>query len=154
VIRESRYRQSINAINVSYCLYLALKVFFILPFMNMDLISAPSGENSSLTKPVVSLGVVDAVSAAEQEKIISTDGLSSFEGDETPSEGDVDSDNSDDPWETESLYEDALQIVRDDQLQGGTPNPPDNNIDSFLREPSSPQCMHGGRSGCLPKTLA
>jgi NAD-dependent histone deacetylase SIR2 len=90
--------------------------------MNMDLISAPSGENSSRTKPVVNLGVVDAVSA--EQKII-TDGASSFEDDETLSEDDVDSDNSDDPWETESLYEDALQIVRDDQLQGGTRfNPP------------------------------
>ena len=82
--------------------------------MNMDLISAPSGENSSRTKH---LGVVDAVPA--EQKII-TDGASSFEDDETLSEDDVDSDNSDDRWETESLYEDALQIVRDDQLQGGT----------------------------------
>jgi hypothetical protein len=118
-------RQSKNAINVSYIvysLYLGLKVYYILPFMNMDLISAPSGENSSRTKPVVNLGVVDAVSA--EQKII-TDGASSFEDDETLSEDDVDSDNSDDPWETESLYEDALQIVRDDQLQGGTRfNPP------------------------------
>lgn len=95
----------------------------------MDLASAPKGESSTLKEPVVEVETVDmasteigkeATSTVEIEKEELIQNKEEDEDEEKPqSEYETDSDAGSDDWETHSLYEDALQFVRDDQLRDG-----------------------------------
>jgi hypothetical protein len=75
----------------------------------MDLVPAPSGEDS-LKTPVVEVEAVDmdqlAMSAEERAL------------EDIPSTYETDSDDSDD-WDTLSNADDAIQILRDDQIRDG-----------------------------------
>ncbi|KAB8276785.1 hypothetical protein BDV30DRAFT_224116 [Aspergillus minisclerotigenes] len=84
----------------------------------MDLVPAPGGESSSLKNPVVEVEAVDMTSA-EVEGTVATENPVSAQGNISPSEEDSDSGESGDEWETQSLYEDAIQVLRDDQLREG-----------------------------------
>lgn len=88
-----------------------------LPY-RMDLVPAPGGESSSLKNPVVEVEAVDMTSA-EVEGTVATENPVSAQGNISPSEEDSDSGESGDEWETQSLYEDAIQVLRDDQLREG-----------------------------------
>ncbi|GAB1203983.1 hypothetical protein APSETT445_002631 [Aspergillus pseudonomiae] len=87
----------------------------------MDLIPAPGGESSSLKNPVVEVEAVDMTSA-EVEGTVATENPLSAQGNVSPSEEDSDSGESGDEWETQSLYEDAIQVLRDEQLREGVPD--------------------------------
>ncbi|KAJ9224405.1 hypothetical protein DTO169C6_3236 [Paecilomyces variotii] len=88
----------------------------------MDLVSAPGGESSSLKTPVVEPEVADMASG-DQELKRAVHPETRPEGDNTShSEPDTDSEASGEEWETESLYEDSLQIVQDEQLRDGVPD--------------------------------
>lgn len=96
----------------------------------MDLEPVPDMEES-LKKPSVELDVVDS-SCGDQEATVGQDephrnvseaGPLSISPDELDSEDaapDDDEDDDDDEWETESLFEEALHFVRDDQLSSCT----------------------------------
>jgi hypothetical protein len=84
----------------------------------MDLVLTPNGENSSLRNPMADLDG-KPVLGDNQEKNVNPERLPSLECDESPSDDESDSDSSDQRWETESLYEDVLQFVRDEQLDQG-----------------------------------
>ncbi|OGM49058.1 NAD-dependent histone deacetylase SIR2 [Aspergillus bombycis] len=84
----------------------------------MDLVPAPGGESSSLKNPVVEVEAVDMTSA-EVEETVATENPVSAQGNISPSEEDSDSGESGDEWETQSLYEDAIQVLRDEQLREG-----------------------------------
>ena len=84
----------------------------------MDLVPAPGGESSSLKNPVVEVEAVDMTSA-EVEGTVATENPVSAQGNISPAEEDSDSGESGDEWETQSLYEDAIQVLRDDQLREG-----------------------------------
>jgi hypothetical protein len=101
----------------------------------MDLESVPDMEES-LKKPLVELDVVDSscgdqgptVSQDERYRNVSEAGSLSMSPDELDSEDaapddDEDDDDDDDEWETESLFEEALHFVRDDQLSSCTGRP-------------------------------
>ena len=88
-----------------------------LPY-RMDLVPAPGGESSSLKNPVVEVEAVDMTSA-EVEGTVATENPVSVQGNISPSEEDSDSGESGDDWETQSLYEDAIQVLRDEQLREG-----------------------------------
>jgi len=89
----------------------------------MDLVSAPGGESSSLKTPVVEPEVADMASG-DQELKRAVHPETRPEGDNTShSEPDTDSEASGEEWETESLYEDSLQIVQDEQLRDGGTEP-------------------------------
>jgi NAD+-dependent protein deacetylase SIR2 len=76
---------------------------------SMDLAPAPD-MNESLKAPVVELNVVetgDTKAPAIEERV-------------SPTHDDNDaSDESGDEWESDSLYEEALHFIRDDQLSSG-----------------------------------
>jgi hypothetical protein len=73
----------------------------------MDLVPAPTEPSEALKSPVVKVETVDmaADGAVAQDPEIS-------------SEWDTDSDDSD-AWETLSNADDAIQLLRDDQLRDG-----------------------------------
>ncbi|KAF5860387.1 NAD-dependent histone deacetylase sir2 [Aspergillus alliaceus] len=85
----------------------------------MDLVPAPGGESSPLKNPVVEVEAVDMTSA---EVEVATENPVSAHGDVSLSEEESDSGDSGDEWETQSLYEDAIQILRDEQLREGVPD--------------------------------
>ncbi len=82
----------------------------------MDLVSAPRGESPPLKTPLVE------VEAAEVEGTLAAENTVPVEekGSVSKSEYETDSDGLDDEWETQSLYEDAIQMIRDDQLRDGS----------------------------------
>ncbi|GAB1216319.1 hypothetical protein ATERTT37_005533 [Aspergillus terreus] len=84
----------------------------------MDLAPAPNGE-SPLKNPVVEVEAVDMASA-EVEGGMATENPLALEGEGSASEYESDSGDSED-WETQSLYEDAIQVLRDEQLRDGVP---------------------------------
>lgn len=93
----------------------------------MDLAPAPSGESSSLKEPVIEVEAVDMTSTETEETMNPVtaeqeEDLAKKEDEEDQkllSEYETDSEAGSDEWETQSLYEDALQFVRDDQLRDG-----------------------------------
>ncbi|KAF7592760.1 NAD-dependent histone deacetylase sir2 [Aspergillus hancockii] len=87
----------------------------------MDLIPAPGGENSSLKNPVVEVEAVDMTSA-EVEGTVAPENQFSAQGNMSPSEDETDSGDSDDEWDNQSLYEGAIQNLRDEQLREGVPD--------------------------------
>ena len=90
---------------------------FLLP-LRMDLVSAPSGKDSLLKPPVVKVDTVDMTSADVQGSV-HAEGRAGV-GEERPQSGcETDNDGSGDEWESESLYEDAIALVRDEQLREG-----------------------------------
>ncbi|OJJ49381.1 hypothetical protein ASPZODRAFT_129829 [Penicilliopsis zonata CBS 506.65] len=88
----------------------------------MDLVPAPDREGSSFKTPVIEVAAVDMSAAGaeagappahvEEEAAV-------LENEASQSELETDSDASEDDWETHSVYEDALQFIRDDQLRDG-----------------------------------
>ncbi|KAJ0420138.1 hypothetical protein BJY00DRAFT_301754 [Aspergillus carlsbadensis] len=81
----------------------------------MDLVSAPRGESPPLKSPLVE------VEAAEVEGALATENaLTGEKGTISQSEYETDSDGLEDEWETQSLYEDAIQVLRDEQLRDGS----------------------------------
>lgn len=93
----------------------------------MDLAPAPIGDSLSLKEPVIEVEAVDMTStetgeatnpltAEEEEKLAKKE---DEEDQKLLSEFETDSEAGSDDWETQSLYEDALQFVRDDQLREG-----------------------------------
>ncbi|KAI9932934.1 NAD-dependent histone deacetylase sir2 [Aspergillus wentii] len=89
----------------------------------MDLVPAPSGESSSLKNPVVEVEAIDMASAeVEGNNNIKAENTVAVEEEVSQSEYETDSNESGDEWETQSLYEDAIQVLRDEQLRdGGVP---------------------------------
>ena len=84
----------------------------------MDLESVPSGKDSPLLKsPVVQVDTVD-LDPAELEAI-NEEKQMSVEPEVSHSELESNDDGSGDEWEAESLYEDAIQMLRDEQLRDG-----------------------------------
>ncbi|KAL4920223.1 hypothetical protein BDW62DRAFT_209088 [Aspergillus aurantiobrunneus] len=82
----------------------------------MDLVPAPRGESSSLKTSLVE------AEAAEVERTLPAENAVAVEekGSMSQSEYETDSDGLDDEWETQSLYEDAIQMLLDDQLRDET----------------------------------
>lgn len=76
----------------------------------MDAAQAPAAE-----EPAPKLGTVD---------VVETEGVSTF-AEAAPGRGEEDAlnsssgDESEEEWETESLYEDALQVLEDEDLRTG-----------------------------------
>jgi NAD-dependent histone deacetylase SIR2 len=98
----------------------------------MDLVPAPEMEGS-LKKPLVELDVADSVSA-DQEATVSPEGPSGATlEEEAPSSQDdsESSDSSGEDWEADSLYEEALHFVRDDQLSLGIREFPASHLSSL-----------------------
>ncbi|KAL4959664.1 uncharacterized protein BDV14DRAFT_193615 [Aspergillus stella-maris] len=79
----------------------------------MDLVSAPRGESPPLKTPLVE---VEAAEVAPSENAVAVEEKGSL----SQSEYETDSEGSNDEWETESLYEDAIQMIRDEQLRDGS----------------------------------
>ncbi|KAL4943348.1 hypothetical protein BDV06DRAFT_211098 [Aspergillus oleicola] len=79
----------------------------------MDLVSAPRGESPSLKTPLVE---VEAAEVAPTENAVAVEEKSAI----SQSEYETDSEGLNDEWETESLYEDAIQMIRDEQLRDGS----------------------------------
>ncbi|KAL4862699.1 hypothetical protein BDV12DRAFT_190209 [Aspergillus spectabilis] len=78
----------------------------------MDLEAAPHGESPSLKSPVVEIEAAEVeptedAAGIEEQVLVSQ------------SEYETDSDVLDDEWETQSLYEDSIQMLRDEQLRDG-----------------------------------
>lgn len=99
----------------------------LLSFCGMDLAPALSGDSSSLKEAVIEVEAVDMTSteteeatnpvmAEEEEELAKKE---DEEDQKLLSEYETDSEAGSDDWETQSLYEDALQFVRDDQLREG-----------------------------------
>ncbi|KAL6239037.1 hypothetical protein BDW75DRAFT_227416 [Aspergillus navahoensis] len=82
----------------------------------MDLASAPRGESPPLKTPVVEIESAEVERSLPQEN----DTAAEEKGLNSQSEYETDSDGLDDEWETQSLYEDAIQMIRDDQLRDGS----------------------------------
>lgn len=97
----------------------------------MDLVPAPNGETSSLKSEVEAAHTSHTMAAGGEVVECNGDANGTGNGTVNPtnvvdlveeashSEHEADSDDSEDPWETQSLYEDTLQIVRDEQLRDG-----------------------------------
>lgn len=70
--------------------------------------------------PVVELGVVDEASG-DVEGVVDAEKTRELPPEEAsqPEESATDDEGSEEAWESESLYEDALQFVRDEQLRDG-----------------------------------
>lgn len=116
----------------------------LLPF-RMDLVPAPSGKDPSLKPPVVEVEAVDMVSAEVQGTVNAEKPVGLGE-ESSPSESETDNDGSGDEWESESLYEGAIQFVRDEQLRDrGTLYWPQffpfRTLADYL---SGPRCLHLG----------
>jgi hypothetical protein len=88
----------------------------------MDLVPAPGGESSSLKTAVVEPEVM-ASGDKEQEPAVHSEETRPEDEIASHSEPDTDSEASGEEWETESLYEDSLQFVRDEQLRAGGTEP-------------------------------
>ncbi|EAW10641.1 putative histone deacetylase SIR2 [Aspergillus clavatus NRRL 1] len=86
----------------------------------MDLVSAPGGESSSLKNPVVEMEAVD-MAATNPAGTIKAENTTAVQCEVSVSEYETDSDSGEE-WETQSLYEDAIQILKDEQLREGVPN--------------------------------
>ncbi|RHZ68550.1 uncharacterized protein CDV56_109664 [Aspergillus thermomutatus] len=86
----------------------------------MDVISVPGGESASLKDPVVEVEAVD-MAGVETEATIKTEDTAAVVGEASHSEYETDSDGSGEEWETQSLYEDAIQVLKDEQLRDGVP---------------------------------
>ncbi|RAL17237.1 putative histone deacetylase SIR2 [Aspergillus homomorphus CBS 101889] len=90
----------------------------------MDLESAPSGESSSLQTTVAvavdmtSADVIDKPGTANEDPTAAT----TTKGEMSHTEYETDSDASGEEWETQSLYEDAIEVLRDEQLRDGVPD--------------------------------
>ncbi|KAL2865473.1 uncharacterized protein BJX67DRAFT_373114 [Aspergillus lucknowensis] len=82
----------------------------------MDLLSAPRGESPSLKPPVVEVEAAEVEETPPIENALTLEERASL----SQSEYETDSDGLEDEWETHSLYEDAIQMLRDDQLREGT----------------------------------
>lgn len=106
------------------------KASLLFPLLiRMGLVPAPKRESSSLKEPVVEVETVDMASTEVERETANTveiereDLVQEMEGDEDEqklqSEYGTDSDVGSDEWESRSLYEDALQFVRDEQLRDG-----------------------------------
>ncbi|KAL5332928.1 hypothetical protein BJX70DRAFT_392585 [Aspergillus crustosus] len=78
----------------------------------METEAAPHGESPSLKSPVVEIEAAE-VEPTETAAGIEEQVLVSH------SEYETDSDALDDEWETQSLYEDSIQMLRDEQLREG-----------------------------------
>lgn len=93
----------------------------------MDLVPALGVENS-LKEPVIQVEAVDMASA-EVDKTAKTVTLEKEEQELQKKEGadeerlqseyETNSEAGSEDWETQSLYEDALQFIRDEQLRDG-----------------------------------
>ncbi|RAK74166.1 SIR2-domain-containing protein, partial [Aspergillus fijiensis CBS 313.89] len=91
----------------------------------MDLESAPSGESlSSLQTPVAAVAVkmtsadvIDKPATANEDPT-----ATATKGEMSQAEFETDSDASGEEWETQSLYEDAIEVLRDEQLRDGVPD--------------------------------
>ena len=88
-----------------------------LPF-RMDLAPEPAGKDSPLKSPVIQVEAVDMVSA-DVQGTISAENPATIGEQSSQSEYETDDEVSGDEWESESLYEDALQFIRDEQLRDG-----------------------------------
>ncbi|KAF7118199.1 hypothetical protein CNMCM5793_007600 [Aspergillus hiratsukae] len=86
----------------------------------MDVISVPGGESASLKDPVVEVEAVD-MAAVETDGTIKAEDTAAVVGEASHSEYETDSDGSEEEWETQSLYEDAIQVLKDEQLRDGVP---------------------------------
>lgn len=86
--------------------------------LTMDLVSAPGGESSSLKPPVIEPEVADMASGDQEHPETRPE-----EDNASTSESDAHSEASGEGWETESLYEDYMQMVRDEQLRDGSTDP-------------------------------
>lgn len=87
--------------------------------IRMDLVKSPEMDES-LKKPVVDLDVVESGSAHPEHGAVNTFTGEALKDLASPShDGGEGSDISGDEWETDSLYEEALHFVRDDQLSSG-----------------------------------
>ncbi|KAL5000521.1 hypothetical protein BDV10DRAFT_192824 [Aspergillus recurvatus] len=82
----------------------------------MDIASGPRGESPPLKTPLVEIEAAEVESSLPQENAAAAE----EKGSNSQSEYETDSDGLDDEWETQSLYEDAIQMIRDDQLRDGT----------------------------------
>lgn len=83
----------------------------------MDPLPAPRGEPSSLDS--LQKSELDAAHVHDIDESNLTETVVAVENDMSHSEYESDSDVSGDEWETQSLYEDAIQVLRDDQLRDG-----------------------------------
>ncbi|KAL3476340.1 SIR2-domain-containing protein [Aspergillus californicus] len=81
---------------------------------SMDLVSAPRGESPPLKSPLVE------VDPAEVEGPVATEDGLAMEGLVSVSQSEYETDSEGEDWETQSLYEDAIQMIRDDQLRDGS----------------------------------
>ncbi|KAM0112839.1 NAD-dependent histone deacetylase sir2 [Aspergillus fumigatus] len=86
----------------------------------MDVISVSGGESESLKDPVVEVEAVD-MAAVETERKIKAEDTAAVVGEASHSEYESDSGDSGEEWETQSLYEDAIQVLKDEQLRDGVP---------------------------------
>jgi hypothetical protein len=80
----------------------------------MDLVSAPRGESPPLKSPLVEVETAEVEGA-----FVTENALTGEKGAISQSEYETDSDGLEDEWETQSLYEDAIQVLRDEQLRDG-----------------------------------
>ncbi|PWY95065.1 chromatin regulatory protein Sir2 [Aspergillus sclerotioniger CBS 115572] len=83
----------------------------------MDLVSSPSGESSPLKNPVLEVASADVSKAGT-----ATENITARKEEVSQSEYETESGGSGDEWETQSLYEDAIQVLRDEQLREGVPD--------------------------------
>ncbi|KAL2828903.1 hypothetical protein BDW59DRAFT_170692 [Aspergillus cavernicola] len=89
---------------------------FLILLTRMDLVSAPRGESPSFKSPVVEVGAAEVEGTVATENAVAVEDKVSV----SQSEYETDSDGFEDEWETQSLYEDAIQMLRDEQLRDGT----------------------------------
>ncbi|KAL3464741.1 hypothetical protein BJX64DRAFT_275651 [Aspergillus heterothallicus] len=82
----------------------------------MDLVSAPGGKSPPLKSPLVEVGAAEVEGAIATEKALARE----EKGIISQSEYETDSDGLEDDWESQSLYEDAMQVLRDEQLRDGS----------------------------------
>ncbi|KAI9371457.1 hypothetical protein BJX61DRAFT_534770 [Aspergillus egyptiacus] len=83
---------------------------------SMDLVSAPRGESPSLKSPEADVEAAEVKHAVATEKAVAVEEKPQT----SQSEYETDSDGAEDDWETQSLYEDAIQMLRDEQLRDGS----------------------------------
>ncbi|RJE19208.1 histone deacetylase [Aspergillus sclerotialis] len=84
----------------------------------MDLAPVPPGKDSPLKSPVIEVEAVDIVSA-DVQGTVNAENPAKIKEQSSQSEYETDDGVSGDEWESESLYEDALQFIRDEQLRDG-----------------------------------
>jgi NAD-dependent histone deacetylase SIR2 len=84
----------------------------------MDVISVPGRESASLKDPVVEVEAVD-MAAGETGGTVKAEDKAAVVGETSHSEYETDSDDSGEEWEAQSLYEDAIEVLKDEQLRDG-----------------------------------